>query len=99
MTNRRIVSSEGDDWYPTPAWGTEALLKYETFEGNILEPCCGDGSMSKVLKTTGNTVISSDLVDRGYGEVKDFFEVTNKYDNIVTNPPYNIASKILDHAL
>ncbi len=99
VSNRRLVNNEGADFYPTPAWGTKALIKYETFSGTILEPCCGDGSMSEVLKQTGCEVFSSDLYDRGYGEVKDFFDVKENFNNIITNPPYNIAEDILEHAL
>jgi hypothetical protein len=48
--------------------------------------------MSKVLGETGCAVISSDLYDRGYGEVGlDFLTSTRYADNIVTNPPYNCA--------
>ena len=48
--------------------------------------------MSKVLEQTGCTVPSSDLYDRGYGEVgHDFLRPTRSADNIVTNPPYNCA--------
>ena len=99
ITNRRLVRTEGPDFYPTPEWGTEALLQQVQFEGNILEPCCGDGAMSEVLKRHGYDVVSSDKYDRGYGEVQDFFTVTGNYDNIVTNPPFNIAEDILEHAL
>lgn len=98
ISNRR-KADEGPDFYPTPDWGTEALLKYEDFYETILEPCCGDGAMSEVLKRHGHIVKSSDIHDRGYGEVKDFFSITEKQDNIITNPPYGIANDIVEHAL
>ncbi|MHC2944141.1 hypothetical protein [Bradyrhizobium diazoefficiens] len=48
--------------------------------------------MSRVLEQTGQPVRSSDLYDRGYGEVGfDFLEPKWSADNIVTNPPYNCA--------
>jgi hypothetical protein len=48
--------------------------------------------MSKVLEETGCAVLSSDLYDRGYGEVGlDFLTSNRCADNIVTNPPYNCA--------
>ena len=47
---------------------------------------------SSVLKETGCAVLSSDLYDRGYGEVGlDFLTSTWYADNIVTNPPFNCA--------
>lgn len=96
--NRRIAEQDGAEFYETPDWGTLALLRYESFEGDILEPCCGAGAMARVLRTAGEVVIASDLYDRGYGAIKDVFEYTSA-DNFVTNPPFNIASDILDHAL
>ena len=89
----------GADWYPTPTWGTEALLRYENFNGKILEPCCGDGSMAKVLSNSGYDVIASDLYDRGYGNQKDAFDYTNKISNLITNPPFNLAEELIDHFL
>ncbi len=98
-TNRRIVSKDDSGkLYPTPVWATKALLEFERFAGSVLEPCCGDGSMSEVLKASGLVVSSSDVVDHGYGEVKDFFDVKDRVDNIITNPPYSIAGEIWDHA-
>jgi len=40
----------------------------ESFEGQIWEPACGDGAISRVLEAAGYQVISTDLIDRGYGQ-------------------------------
>ena len=78
-----------DDYYATPPEATDALLSVESFKGNIFEPCCGEGHISKRLIERGYTVESSDLVDRGYGIPKrDFLFEREKRDNIITNPPY-----------
>lgn len=98
-TNRRLVEASGPDFYPTPAWGTVALLRHVKFDGGILEPCCGDGAMSEVLKAAGYEVASSDIVDRGYGSVVNFLDIKEYHNNIVTNPPFNIAEELLQHAL
>ena len=91
-TLKRSADLDGPDFFPTPAWATFALLDNEKFEGNIWEPACGDGSMSRVLETTGNEVFASDLYDRGYGTAGiDFLKADRVFDNIVTNPPYNSA--------
>lgn len=91
-TTKRVVDKEGADFYPTPAWATHALIDNENFSGDILEPACGDGSMSKVLENTGNKVISQDLYDREYGEIGiDFLDMQKKYPNIITNPPFHSA--------
>jgi hypothetical protein len=89
-----------DDFYPTPNYVIDALLNRETFEGEIWEPACGDGAISKVLKSRGHTVFSSDLIDRNYGDAHfDFLLSHRKTDNIITNPPFNIGTKFTVHAL
>ncbi len=91
-TLKRFADLEGPDFFPTPRWATFALIENERFEGDIWECACGDGAMSRVLEETGCPVPSSDLYDRGYGDVGvDFLTVTRQADNIITNPPYNSA--------
>jgi len=83
---------EINDYYATPPVATLALLEKESFVGNILEPCCGEGHISKILEANGYTVESNDLIDRGYGSSRiDFLLETTKVDNVVTNPPYKNA--------
>lgn len=91
-TMKRFADLDGPDFFPTPAWATYALIDNEAFDGDIWECACGDGAMSRVLKKTGQRVISTDLHDRGYGEGGVDFLISNRRaTNIVTNPPYNSA--------
>lgn len=91
-TTKRFADLEGPDFYPTPRWATYALMESEPFDGDIWECACGDGSMSEVLAETGNTVISTDLYDRGYGEAgHDYLTTRRKAANVITNPPFNSA--------
>ncbi len=91
-TMKRFADLSGPDFFPTPAWATFALIDNEKFSGEIWESACGDGAMSRVLEQTGQPVRSSDLYDRGYGEVGfDFLEPKWSAENIITNPPYNCA--------
>jgi hypothetical protein len=82
----------GEDFYATPAWVTEALLRHIHFRGPIWEPCCGDGAMSNVLGRHGYTVVSTDIAARGFGTPGiDFLAcrtVPEGCRSIVTNPPY-----------
>lgn len=55
------------DFYPTPPEGTRALLAAERFRGSIWKPACADGAVSKVLAAHGYQVVSTDLIDRGFG--------------------------------
>ncbi len=99
-TAKRRADLDGADFYPTPRWATFALIESERFTGDIWECACGDGAMSEVLAETGNRVISSDLYDRGYGEVgHDYLTTGRRAPNIVTNPPYNSAEGFVARGL
>ena len=90
---------EKDDFYPTPPQATQSLLDRQKFEGNIWECACGNGAMSEVLIKNGYNVYSSDLINRGYGETGiDFLQSTKQVDNIVTNPPFNLATEFTTHS-
>lgn len=103
----RFIGEEGsefrhkDDFYPTPPDATEALLGVERFNGAIWEPACGDGAISKVLEAAGYAVVSSDLIDRGYGETGiDFLmEWQSRAPNACTNPPFKLAVPFVRKAL
>jgi hypothetical protein len=87
---------EARDFYATPAWVTEALLRHVRLRGPIWEPCCGDGAMSRVLAAHGYEVVSTDIAERGFGTGGvDFLarrEVPAGCRAIVTNPPYGEVS-------
>ncbi len=84
-----------EDFYATPNWVTEALLRHIRFRGPIWEPCCGDGAMSTVLGRHGYKVVSTDIADRGFGTPGvDFLacrSVPEGCRSLVTNPPYGDA--------
>lgn len=91
-TAKRFADLSGPDFFPTPSWATEALIDNEAFSGDTWECACGNGAMSEVLETVCPQTFSSDLYDRGYGEAGiDFLSAGRRFDNIVTNPPYNAA--------
>jgi hypothetical protein len=96
--NSRLGRSKSD-FYPTPKNATQLFLTKEQFNGNIWECACGKGDISNVLIEAGYSVKSSDINDYGYGEAgidflnaggifSDTFDIQ---DNIVTNPPFNLA--------
>lgn len=98
--NSKYIREE-NDYYATPPTCTEALLEKENFTGTVLEPCCGEGHISKVLKDNGLDVDSNDMINRGYGETfKDFLkEDFEKHDNIITNPPFKYAQEFIEKSL
>jgi hypothetical protein len=99
-SSRNNGERESEDFYPTPAYAVEELLKRETFEGGIWECACGEGDISEVLKKHGYNVISTDLIYRNYGTATiDFLqENSGLADNIITNPPYKLALEFIEQA-
>ena len=75
---------------------TEQLLQNEEFIGNVLEPSCGKGAISKVLKEHNFEVTAQDY-DEGLGI--DFLKFNKKFDNIITNPPFRLANEFVKKSL
>ena len=55
------------DYYATEPKAITYLLEVEEFKGSIWENACGEGHISKELIKNGYDVVSTDLIDRGYG--------------------------------
>ncbi|WP_166831555.1 ParB N-terminal domain-containing protein [Thalassoroseus pseudoceratinae] len=104
VTARREVETEKRrqdpyDFYPTPRGATEALLRVEQFSKEVWEPACGEGAISDVLKQAGYAVDSSDIVNRGYGQVENFLTTERRATDIITNPPYRQGDEFVRKAL
>lgn len=101
--NFRGEEAEEHDYYATEPRAIELLLEKEKFSKNIWEPACGEGHISKVLEAHGYNVVSTDLVDRGYGMGgRDFLEdpCFPTFDgDIITNPPYKYAREFVEKAI
>ncbi len=98
-----------NDFYATPEWATRAILEQEILHGSILEPAAGQGHISVVLKDfyPNSEILSTDLIQREskfntiiHGEV-DFLthQWKRKFDNVITNPPFNLAQQFIEKAL
>jgi hypothetical protein len=100
-SNHTDKQRQQQDYYATEPKAVELLLEVEKFSENIWEPACGEGHISKVFEKHGHNVKSTDLVDRGYGYQQDFlFFNDNKFDgDIITNPPYAMATEFIYKAL
>ena len=61
---------EGDDFYATDPKAIDILLDYEevSLPRRVWEPSCGTGCLSERLRERGFEVVSTDLIDRGYGK-------------------------------
>lgn len=103
---KRNVNARTDDLYTTPQEALEAIK--EIYSGHlvcstVLDPCCGLGVISDMLKEVGAGEITSiDLHDWGYGETSiDFlsYQPEQKFDYVVMNPPFKLTTEFVDKAL
>lgn len=100
------ISRTQHDFYPTPPEAVRAPLSVEEFDGAIWEPACGDGAISRELEAHGHRVVSTGLIDRGYGQGEcDFLSPATaarvplehpELRHIITNPPYGCRRGIGD---
>lgn len=100
-TNRSKFEREQHDYYATDPIAIELLLDKVRFSRDVWECACGEGHLSKVLRSRGYNVLSTDLIDRGYGESGvDFLQDARKFNgDIITNPPYKYAKEFVEHAI
>lgn len=89
-----------NDFYPTPSWCTEIVLKYTKPPKDIWEPACGDGAISKVLIKNGFNVVSTDLHFYNFGIPEmDFLKSPKLSNAVITNPPFVIASDFIEKCI
>lgn len=102
-TSHSTRERETRDYYATDPRAVEELLKRETFNAYILEPACGGGHISEVLKAHDYQVMSADIITRDYAGqnyTADFLrDITPWAGDIITNPPYKYAAEFVEHAL
>ena len=93
------------DYYATNPKAVEMLLDAHGFKGkSILEPCVGAGHIANVLTDRfGGQITALDIVDRGYQNtiITDFlkWETNKRFDTIITNPPYTLASEFIERCM
>lgn len=97
---------EANDYYATDPNSLVLFLNKIKKDGlildkNIWECACGEGHLSNVLKGEGFNVLSTDLVDRSYGDgIVDFLKYDGIYNgDILTNPPYKYAKEFVEKAI
>lgn len=98
---------EENDFYATHPMAIPPLLDVLGWEKGgkfIFEPSCGQGHLSQMLDLYGHNVISTDLIDRGYGIGGiDFLKPTPfdgyPFDAVITNPPYKHALQFVKKSI
>lgn len=103
MAKRRV-----NDFYPTPAGVTRALLRRVDLTGRVLECCSGEGHISNELARHAPGIadlITNDLDPRFDADLtRDaadpaFWREVGPVDWIVSNPPFDRALDIVEQAV
>ena len=103
-SNHSEGERETHDFYASSPVAIDKLVQKFDIPKNVWECACGMGHLSERLKELGHEVYSTDLVDRGYGEVMDFLSWDadahrGEFDCILTNPPYKYVTEFVLKAL
>ncbi len=85
--NRTGIAT-ASDVVMTPEPIAKVVVEHYNPTGSILEPACGTGNILKYLPEAEWCEISKG---------KDFFDFNKQVDWIITNPPYSIYDKFLEH--
>jgi hypothetical protein len=87
------------DFYCEPRLLVERLLAKEIFTGHVLDPACGSGTIISVCRDHGIDAEGSDVENRGFGMVRNLFDITEPLGNVISNPPFAIAEAAIRHLL
>lgn len=102
-SNHTDKEREPNDFYATDPIAIDKLIGSIGFIPSVVWECaCGTGCLSERLKQYCHGVVSTDAIDRGYGQVQDFLlakEMPSGCSCIITNPPYKLATEFILHAL
>lgn len=104
-SNHTDKEREKDDFYATEPRAIDALVTSPvgmSLPEKVWECACGTGTLSERLEYFGYNVVSSDLVNRGYGQTVDFLECREMPQDckcIITNPPYKYALEFVKHGI
>lgn len=102
-SNHTDKERESNDFYATDPIAVDKLVGSIGFIPSVVWECaCGTGCLSERLKQYCHGVVSTDVIDRGYGQVQDFLlakEMPSGCSCIITNPPYKLATEFILHAL
>lgn len=110
MQQRREAKDSLDD-FPTPPWGTRALIQFLLRAGwftirngrqmIVREPAANRGYMVRPLSEVFARVLASDVADYGAGYVVDDYLFPGnlvEVDWTITNPPFRLAGQFIRQA-
>lgn len=96
-----------NDFYPTPAWATEELLRRVEIRGSVIECCAGANDIARALHcpNASRLLWTNDIDLERYHP--SHFDAADKHgwmdfrrehgdmEWVVTNPPFNAAAQIV----
>jgi hypothetical protein len=113
VMQRRSEAPDSADDFPTPGWGTRALVEHvlmgkASLKGPVWEPACNRGYMARPLAEYFNRVHATDVHDYGWAgqnAAEDFlFPSTippaplGKVSWTISNPPFRLAEEFIAKA-
>jgi hypothetical protein len=113
VMQQRSEPNDSLDDFPTPPWGTRALIEYVLFPhlalggDSVWEPACNRGFMTRPLAEYFGIVLASDIHDYGHDHWIADFLFPSSFPNdrfgapawIITNPPFRLAEQFVHRAL
>lgn len=101
------------DFYPTPGWMTRSLVHHmpAIYSASVLECASGDDAITEVLRDefSCHVIITNDIDKRHKAQMhfdatdellwKCLYNAGDGPEWVITNPPFNVAFKMLQHAV
>lgn len=101
--NAHAFQRDRHEHYVEPHWCDDRLFAIETFETSVWDPACGFGRIPEAANRAGLIGLGTDVVNRGWHGQRTQFDflqsVAPLSENIVCNPPFNIAGAFIRHAV
>lgn len=109
---QRLEPHDSLDDFPTPSWGTRALMervlpKFGMKTQTCWEPAANRGYMARPLGEYFGSVCGTDIFDYGFGFAYSDFLFPGAYpvgadfeapEWIISNPPFKLAEQFIDRA-
>lgn len=108
---QRIEPDDSLDDFPTPPWGTRALLRHGIADvirpyHRFYDPACNRGYMVRPLREFSTSVYATDVFDYGWDGMdaqEDFLfpglRPPHGIDWVITNPPFRLAAQFIEVSL
>lgn len=107
-TNRGNKEKIKHEQYETPSRYADCFLMHiNSNHKRILEPCCGNGSITEALRRKYPTAFihANDIqkMSNNWADLitqRDYLTMTEgEFDLIISNPPFSLAEEIIRHSL